>query len=1314
MKLKLTYLRNILFVAVISIATNQQLNAQCDLTIDVPADLTICDPELIDLIGDIGGSYLSFEWSGSNGFSDDQLITSDLATENTTYTLYAYGQTSNNLVVNGDFSAGNTGFVTDYLLGEDFCPGSPWGVLGCEGMYTINTNAANTHTNFQPCTDHTTGSGNMMVVNGSSSAVNIWCQDINIMPNTNYLFSAWAESVISESPAVLQFSINGTLIGSNFNLTSSTCQWENFTEVWNSGTSTTATICITNQNVNVSGNDFALDDIEFTELCEEEASFDVTISEVLGTLPTSNALNCDNPLIDLSVSPADPNYTYEWQAQFGGTIEGSTTSSAVIGSSSGLYSVTITDTNGCTKKLTTTINGSTTPPVASVIGDFSITCNNSEVTIFSTNNDSGNTYFWQGSADNSQIGFAIYDTPGIYYLEITNSFNCTTVVPFQISDNSITPSYDLPPPEVLSCIGDSTELTFSSVFPPNDITWFDPEGNLLSQADTVVVDDIGYYLIEMAYSNGCIFYDSVLVISQSSTLDYTLGESPTISCANSFDSITVAISSPFSEIIWYQDTILGNESSLQIQEAGLYQIDIVDQNGCITRDSIFVPEDFELNPYTLATEAIDCIDGEGVISVSSDSLITVTWELPSGSTSTNDTIESSTAGIYHIEITHDNGCEETDSIELFANQNFPNISIAFDSISCNSPTANIEIQSNIANTTFDWVGPNGFDSDEENLTVDEAGYYIYTATTQDGCSSLDSVLISADLQEPVFSLSSDTINCENTSAVVTVVGDIGITIQDVQGFGVLDINDLNISVDQASTYTVVVSGTNGCTSETSIEVPSNFAAPAMVGLADITLNCFTPDTALQINNQPNVEIYWTSGTDTIWSNIIDLDDNSSDFELHLVDSSTGCITSEDLNIIQDFTIYPINVTNTNINCLNTEATIAIDVADPYLEIIGVDGLTQQSDTEFTTSSILSGNITVVFENGCENSQTFNINVDTIAPIISAEDRGFSCVKEPLALFVDVNITDALYDWSGPQGMMSNEDFLVTAIPGLYYVTVTDPINGCSSSTEIEVFKFLNNLAYDVNLEQPLCYGDQGSADVINISGWTEPYQVAIFNTANEAVDPNSLDPGIYSVLIQDDVGCDSSFTIDIIEPVLINLELVSELTISPGTDLQLEAFTNLNLQDIASIQWDPSSYLSCSDCLNPFVSGLSEDKEFTITIIDNYGCSSTQSVIVRVVVDYKIYTPNIFSPDGDGVNEVFFLSSNNFAAESTIEEFAIFDRWGNKVFQKNDILPNNPSEGWDGFFNGKPAKAGVYVWYAKIVLPDGAKDLLQGDVTVKR
>ncbi len=1296
------------------IAISNQLNAQCDLSIDVPEDITICNPELIDLIGDIGGSYLSFEWSGTNGFSDDQLITSDFTTNNTTYTLSAYGETSNNLVVNADFSAGNTGFTTDYLLGEDFCPSNPIGVLQCEGMYTINTNAANTHTGFQPCTDHTTGSGNMMIVNGSSNAVDIWCQDITVIPGTNYLFSAWATSVVASSPAILQFSINGTLIGSDFNLTATTCLWENFTAIWNSGSNTTATICITNQNLATGGNDFALDDIEFNELCEDQASFDVTISEVLGTLPTSNSLNCDNPLIDLSVSPSDANYTYEWQAQFGGTIEGSTTSSSVIGSSSGLYSVTITDSNGCTKKLTSTINGSTEPPVASVFGDFTITCNNSEVIIFSTNNDSGNTYFWQGSADNSQIGFAVYDTPGIYYLEITNSFNCTTVVPFQISNNSITPSYDLPPPEELTCTGDSAELVFSAMFPPNDITWFDPNGNPLSQSDTVYVDEIGYYLIKMEYSNGCTFYDSVQVSSQGSNLDYTLGESPTISCANSIDSITVAVNSPFSEIIWYQDSILGNESSLQIEEAGLYQIDIVSLKGCITSDSILVLEDFELNLYDLATDTIDCIDGEGVVFVSSDSLITVTWELPSGSTSTNDTIESSTAGIYYIEITHDNGCVESDSIELFASQNFPNISIAFDSISCNSPTANIEIESNIANTTFVWVGPNGFDSDAKNLTVDEAGYYIYTATTQNGCSSIDSVLISADLQEPVFSLSSDTINCENTSAIVTVNSNNGITIQDVQGAGVLDITDLSISVDQASNYTVIVEGTNGCTSESSIEVPSNFTAPDMLGLADITLNCFTPDTALQINNQPNVEIYWTSGTDTIWSNVIDLDDTSTDFELHLVDSSTGCITSEDVSITQDFTIYPINVTNTNINCLNTEATIAIDVADPYLEIIGVDELTQQTDTEFTTSSILSGNITVIFENGCANSQAFNIDIDTITPIISAEDRVFSCIKEPLALFVDVNINDLVYDWSGPQGMMSNEDFLVTAIPGLYYVTVTDPTNGCSSSTEIEVFEFLNNLAYDVNLEHPLCYGDLGAADIINISGWTEPYQVEIFNTANEDVDANNLDPGSYNVIIQDDVGCDSSFTINIIEPFLINLELVSELTISTGTDLQLEAFTNLDLEDIASIQWDPSSYLSCSDCLNPLVSGLSEDTEFTITIIDNYGCSSTQTVIVRIIVEFKIYTPNIFSPDGDGVNEVFFLSSNNFAAESTIEEFAIFDRWGNKVFQKNDILPNDSSPGWDGSFNGKTVKAGVYVWYAKIVLPDGSEELLQGDVTVKR
>ncbi len=178
-----------------------------------------------------------------------------------------------NLVFNGDFELGNTGFTTTYVLGP--VKGTPG-----PGKYQIADTARWYQPNIHPwqsCTDHThtTGSGKNMLVMDAAAIANqtIWCQTVsNIKPNTSYKFSTWAESVILikefgvASLPILQFKINGVLLGQPFNVTNDACDWSQFYEIWNSGNATSADICIVNQNTFQNGNDLAIDDISLVEV----------------------------------------------------------------------------------------------------------------------------------------------------------------------------------------------------------------------------------------------------------------------------------------------------------------------------------------------------------------------------------------------------------------------------------------------------------------------------------------------------------------------------------------------------------------------------------------------------------------------------------------------------------------------------------------------------------------------------------------------------------------------------------------------------------------------------------------------------------------------------------------------------------------------------------------------------------------------------------------------------------------------------------------------------------------------------------------
>jgi hypothetical protein len=167
-----------------------------------------------------------------------------------------------NLVVNGDFESGNTGFTSGYVYGNVNGPTT----------YTITTNpsqADGAYPDWYNGGDHTSGKGNMLVVNGANSATTpIWEETVTVTPNTTYTFSYWGAEVDHDSSSLprLQLNINGSPVGDNSIQEKSPDNggsWEKFTFTWNSGSSTSATLALFDLNTDTGWNDFALDDISF-------------------------------------------------------------------------------------------------------------------------------------------------------------------------------------------------------------------------------------------------------------------------------------------------------------------------------------------------------------------------------------------------------------------------------------------------------------------------------------------------------------------------------------------------------------------------------------------------------------------------------------------------------------------------------------------------------------------------------------------------------------------------------------------------------------------------------------------------------------------------------------------------------------------------------------------------------------------------------------------------------------------------------------------------------------------------------------------
>jgi gliding motility-associated-like protein len=361
----------------------------------------------------------------------------------------------------------------------------------------------------------------------------------------------------------------------------------------------------------------------------------------------------------------------------------------------------------------------------------------------------------------------------------------------------------------------------------------------------------------------------------------------------------------------------------------------------------------------------------------------------------------------------------------------------------------------------------------------------------------------------------------------------------------------------------------------------------------------------------------------------------------------------------------------------------------------------------------------------------------------------------------------LYEWN--DGTMT--DSLIVNAPGIYTVSVSD-LNNCIISEETFTVTFGTLSAPAVSIPDPTCIGRDvlllasgssaeyqwfdapiggtllGTGPSLVLPGvqsevvvYVQAFQVGIdtcisprtpalvqviadniefveIDTAicekslitlpwGEQIEPETNSSFSYTWL-NSITGCDSlTMTVNVSILNALALSLPSTLTILFGDSILLEPEISF-VPD--SLIWEPSEGLSCNRCLQPWAQPM-QSTDYTLSVWSVEGCYVTAPIRIEIDRDPRYYIPNVFSPNGDDINDIFTIVANREVR--IVNSLTVYDRWGGVMWEDKDFIADG-SRGWDGSSGDALMQPGVYVWRIEIEFQDGSTEMLAGDVTLLR
>ncbi len=991
---------------------------------------------------------------------------------------------------------------------------------------------------------------------------------------------------------------------------------------------------------------------------------------------------------------------------------------------SGTYTDVLTSITGCDSTILTnlTVNPPVTLNIALTVEASAYQISDGTASVTGNGGDGNYSYQWDNSADSEVV--TNLTGGSTYCVTVTDGVSCeaTDCILILFPSNIQTSIED----EELDCFGDingSLNLTIFNGVIPYEFTWENPinglngNGMVTVEGGNATVDNLppGTYNFSITDAFGStttsatIIEPQPIVTNLNETVcfgdsflvgnNYYANEGPILESLQSFsgcDSTVVGwleirplVSETVTETLCFGDSLqIGN---VFYKNSGPISEVLIDQHGC---DSV-VTGNLTILPEILATINPAICFGESF-------------------TIGNSMLQN--PGTFTEVLTAENGCDSTVTINLSVLGNLE-VTSSLDSEASGlgqaDGTASALVTGGSGSISYLWS--NGSTDPIINDLVGGQTYCVTVTDLEANCTSEDCIVILFPVNI-LTNTTNDLLDCfggSDGSLSFTVsngqapynyawTGDNGSTgngvVTDEGGTGI--INDLS-----AGNYQITVSDIWGETT-----FMGTVEAPELLVINEgnnVDASCFgNCDGSLEILIDGGTAPYtflWPDGQNT--STVSGL--CAGTFQVTVTDAK-NCIGTNVFTISEPIDFEVQVISSQSVMCFGEDSGQAVIATNGS----PISYLWDNGETTEEAQNLSAGlhTVTVTNSDGCITvgevaiaapATPVNAEIITIQPI-SCSDASDGII----GVQVTAATGDLMYEWSNGNTTAEQENIA----SGLYAVTVTDS-NGCTAIASSELTT-ADPIIPEFLVQDITCLTGENSGGILidTIIGGSPPFLFSLdpeqgFSTVQSF---GFLAAGSYELFIEELNGCRTAFPFVVGAPEELVVTLGEDETIALGEEISIEAISN---SDNVIYEWELLDTSICNSCIE-FEDAPLFTRLYQVVGTDTItNCQTFDEKLVTVEKQRNVYIPNSFSPNGDGLNDLFSVATGEDV--EAILSLKIFNRWGAQVYNRENIRPNE-LVGWDGNAGTKKSENGVYVFVSEVLFKDGFKQTYRGDLTLIR